>query len=198
MIRKQRGEAGKSFGPQEDPGRAGVGRVRLRFALDCVALDCDTLEHPMKLNRRLVLSLVFTTALSFAASTVDKKSIEAEIARLDARRVEALLKNDVKTLEQLFSDDLFYIHSAGKIDSKQPYLASLTSGNLIYVSLTYDPPARVSVMGPDTATVTGRANIEVKNKAGQLTKRVLTTTTVYVRQAAGWRVVSYQGTPVSP
>ena len=53
-------------------------------------------------------------------------------------------------------------------------------------------------MGPDTATVTGRASIEVKNKAGQVTKRVLTTTTVYVRQAAGWRVVSYQGTPVSP
>jgi uncharacterized protein (TIGR02246 family) len=152
----------------------------------------------MKLICRLVMPFVFVAAFSFAASTVDKKSIEAEIARLDARRIEALLKNDVKTLEELFSDDLVYIHSAGKIDSKQPYLASLNSGNLVYVSLTYDPPARVSVMGPDTATVTGRANIEVKNKAGQVTKRVLTTTTVYVRQAAGWRVVSYQGTPVPP
>lgn len=152
----------------------------------------------MKLNRRLVLTFVFTAALSFAASTADKKSIEGEIARLDARRVEALLKNDVQTLERIFSDDLVYIHSAGKIDSKQPYLASLTSGNLIYVSLTYDPPARVSVMGSDTAIITGRANIEVKNKAGQVTKRVLTTTTVYVRQTGGWQVVSYQGTPVPP
>jgi uncharacterized protein (TIGR02246 family) len=152
----------------------------------------------MKLIYRLVMPFVFAAAFALAASAIDKKSIEAEIARLDARRIEALLKNDVKTLEQLFSDDLVYIHSAGKIDSKQPYLASLTSGNLVYVSLTYDPPARVSVMGPDTATVTGRANIEVRNKAGQVTKRVLTTTTVYVRQAVGWRVVSYQGTPVSP
>jgi hypothetical protein len=39
---------------------------------------------------------------------------------------------------------------------------------------------------------------ETKNKAGQATKRVLTTTTVYVRSAAGWRVVSYQATPVQP
>ena len=139
--------------------------------------------------------MICTAVLSFAAPPDETKGIEAEIARLDARRVEALLKNDVKALEQLFSDDLVYIHSAGKIDSKQPYLASLSAGNLIYVSLTYDPPARVSVMSRDTAVVTGRATIEIKNKAGQLTKRVLTTTTVYVRQAAGWRVVSYQGTP---
>jgi uncharacterized protein (TIGR02246 family) len=170
----------------------------MRFTLDCLARDCDTLGRPMKTVRSLVFLLFCTAALGVAAPADDARSIEAEIARLDARRVEALLKNDVKALEQLFSDDLVYIHSAGKIDSKQPYLASLATGNLTYVSLTYDPPARVSVASRDTAVVTGRATIEVKNRAGQLTKRVLTTTTVYVRQAAGWRVVSYQGTPVSP
>ncbi len=149
----------------------------------------------MKTVRSLVFFLFCAVALGVAAPVEDAKRIEAEIARLDARREEALLKNDVKALEQLFSDDLVYIHSAGKIDSKQPYLASLSTGNLTYVSLTYDPPARVSVVSGDTAIVTGRATIEIKNKAGQLTKRVLTTTTVYVRQAAGWRMVSYQGTP---
>jgi ketosteroid isomerase-like protein len=146
---------------------------------------------------RLGFLFVFTAALhAVAAPSSDTRSIEAEVARLDAARVEALLKSDWKALERLFSENLVYIHANGRVDSKQPYMASLVAGNLTYVSLSYDPPARVVVTGRDTAVVTGRATIEVKNKAGQLTKRVLTTTTVYVRSPAGWQVVSYQGTPV--
>ena len=152
----------------------------------------------MTLIRPLVSVVVFAACLILSARAAATQDIEAEIKRLDAVRIEALLKNDVKTLEKLFADELVYIHSAGRIDSKQPYLASLASGSLTYVSLSYDPPARVTVVGRDTALVTGRATIEVKNKAGQATKRVLTTTTVYARQGAGWQVVSYQGTPVQP
>jgi uncharacterized protein (TIGR02246 family) len=155
----------------------------------------------MKAFSRIVFPLLFAGAaagyMAPAAST-GSQSIEAEISRLEAARIEALLRADLKALQQLFSDQLVYVHSAGKIDSKQPYLATLAAGNLNYVTLRYEPPAVVRVMGPDTAVVTGRANIETKNKAGQLTKRVLTTTTVYVRSTAGWQVVSYQATPVLP
>jgi uncharacterized protein (TIGR02246 family) len=148
---------------------------------------------------RSIIALVFSAALqSFAATAADLRGVEAEISRLDARRVEALLKADVKALDQIYSDDLVYVHSGGKIDSKQPYLALLTSGNLNYVSQTYDPPARVVVAGPDTAFVTGRVTIELKSKTGQISKRVLATTTVYARSAAGWKAILYQSTPVQP
>ena len=152
----------------------------------------------MKMLSRFVFLFVLTAGLGAAAPARESKAIEAEISRLDASRIEALLKGDLKALEQLFSDDLVYIHSAGKIDSKKPYLASLATGNLTYLSLRYDPPARISVVGSDTALVTGRATIEIKTKSGQPSKRVLTTTTVYQRQAAGWRIVSYQSTPATP
>ena len=152
------------------------------------------------MSRALRFTLLFVlatlNALAAAPSTAEARAIETEVLKLDRQRVEALLKGDLKTLERLYSDQLVYIHSAGKIDSKPPYLASLASGNLTYVSLTYDPAPRVTVAGRDTALVTGKATIEVKNKAGQLTKRVLTTTTVYVRGSNGWQIVSYQGTPV--
>lgn len=148
---------------------------------------------------RLGIILLLTAApCVLAASSADTRGIEAEISRLDASRVDALLKGDLKALEQLYSDDLIYIHAAGRIDSKKQYLAMLAAGNLTYASLRYDPPARVVVAGRDTAVVTGRATIEAKSKSGQITKRVLTTTTVYVRSPAGWQVVSYQGTPVQP
>jgi ketosteroid isomerase-like protein len=131
-----------------------------------------------------------------AAAPVDSAAIEKEILRLDAARIEALLKNDVPALERLYADHLSYIHSNGRIDTKKGYLASLSGGNLSYVALRYDPAPRVTVAGRDTAFVTGKAHIDVKYKTGQLTQRVLTTTTVYVRAASGWQVVSYQGTPV--
>jgi uncharacterized protein (TIGR02246 family) len=150
----------------------------------------------MKTIFGLVFLFAFTAAVYAASpSASDKRSIEAEVTRVDASRVDALLKGDLKALEELFSDDMVYIHAAGRIDSKQPYLAMLAAGNLTYVSLHYDPPARVVAVGPDTALVTGRATIDAKNKAGQVTTRILTTTTVYVRKPTGWKVVSYQGTP---
>lgn len=147
-----------------------------------------------------IFGLVFLFGLTAAVhaaslSAGDKRSIEAEVTRVDASRVDALLKGDLKALAEVFSDDMVYIHAAGRIDSKEPYLAMLAAGNLTYVSLRYDPPARVVAVGPDTALVTGRATIDAKNKAGQVTTRILTTTTVYVRKPTGWKVVSYQGTP---
>ena len=152
----------------------------------------------MNALHRLGFILVVTATIHAATPSADTRSIEAEVSRLDASRVDALLKGDLKTLEQLYSDDLTYVHSGGRIDSKPQYLAMLAAGNLIYVSQRYEPPAQVRVVGRDTAIVTGQVTIETKNKAGQVTKRVLTTTTVYVKSPAGWKVVSYQGTPVQP
>jgi ketosteroid isomerase-like protein len=150
------------------------------------------------MNAVLRLLLLFAcTVPGLAATPSDEtRGIEAEIRRLDGVRIDALLKGDVPALERLFADEMVYIHAAGKIDTKQGYLAGLAAGNLSYVTLRYDPAPRIVVVGRDTAVVTGRATIEVKSRAGQVTQRVLTTTTVYVRSAAAWRVVSYQGTPV--
>lgn len=153
----------------------------------------------MKTVLRLALVHVFTAVFGAAtASAAADRAIEAEIRRLDAGRIEALLKNDLKSLEQLFAEDMVYVHSAGKIDTKKPYLASLAAGNLTYISIRYEPAPGVLVAGRETAVVTGRATIEFKTKSGQLNKRVLTTTTVYARGAAGWKVVSYQATPNLP
>jgi ketosteroid isomerase-like protein len=153
----------------------------------------------MTFSRSLFLVLVFTLAHGgMAASARDTHSIEAEISRLDQRRIQALVDADMKALDQLYADDLVYVHSGGKIDSKQPYLALLASGSLDYVSQHYDPPARVVVANADSAFVVGRVTLELKSKTGQITKRVLATTTVYARLATGWKVVLYQGTPVQP
>lgn len=147
---------------------------------------------------RLVFILLLTVAYPAIAASADRRGIEAEISRLDSRRIEALVNADMQALDEIFSDELVYVHSGGKIDSKRPYLALLSSGSLDYVSQHYEPAPRVVVAGPDTAFVTGRVTIELKSKTGQITKRALTTTTVYARSVAGWKAIFYQSTPVQP
>lgn len=143
--------------------------------------------------RFLALFFALHLGVLFASSAPDP---EGQVRRVDAARVQSLLQGDVAALERLFADELVYIHANGRVDTKAGYLAMLKGGTLTYVSLTYDPPVQIRVVR-DTAVVTGRASIEAKSKAGQLTKRILTTTTVYVRDGGEWRVVSYQGTPAT-
>lgn len=154
--------------------------------------------HPMNTARRLLVLFTLCLPVLAASPAFDARAVEAEVRQVDGARIEALLKGDRPALERIFADDLVYIHAAGRIDTKAGYLAMLAGGNLNYVTLRYDPAPRVVAAGADTAIVTGRATIETKNKAGEITRRVLTTTTVYVLTGGTWRVVSYQGTPVTP
>jgi ketosteroid isomerase-like protein len=147
---------------------------------------------------RLVFVFVFTLSGYAAAPSDETRSIQAEILRLEGVRMDALLKGDWPTLERLYADELIYVHSGGRIDTKKGYLGMLAGGNLTYVSLRYDAPQHIVVVGRDTAIASGTASIETKNRAGQLAKRVLATTTVYARSGTTWHIVSYQGTPVQP
>jgi ketosteroid isomerase-like protein len=149
----------------------------------------------MNTPRRSFCILIFALIPALLHAATDPAA-ETEVRRADAARVTALLQGDISSLERLYSDQLTYIHSNGRIDTKAGYLRMLSTGDLTYVSLSYEGPVQVRTIG-DTAVVTGRANIEARNKAGQITKRVLTTTTVYVRSGKAWTVISYQGTPAT-
>jgi ketosteroid isomerase-like protein len=144
---------------------------------------------------RCLFAVLFTLTAGARLLAADK-AVEAEVLRQDAMRITALQQGDIPALERLFSDQLVYIHANGRVDTKDGYLKVLRAGDLTYSSITYDPPAQVRVI-ENTAIVTGRASIDAKGKNGKAMKRILTTTTVYVRTANGWKVVSYQGTPAT-
>jgi ketosteroid isomerase-like protein len=68
-----------------------------------------------------------------SASRVDNPEIL--VAAADDARLAAMQDMDITALEQLLADDLVYIHSTGKQDSKEAYLASLRSGHIEYTSV---------------------------------------------------------------
>jgi ketosteroid isomerase-like protein len=81
----------------------------------------------------------------------------AQVAAADEARLRAMERMDLPTLERLFADELVYVHSTGKHEGKQTYLASLRSGHIEYRRLRRD--AMTVSVNEDTATVV--SNIEI-------------------------------------
>jgi hypothetical protein len=61
------------------------------------------------------------------APAQDRRSVEVEVANLEARRFRAMTEADVPTLGRLLSDDLVYTHASGWRQTKAEFLASLRS-----------------------------------------------------------------------
>ena len=103
---------------------------------------------------RLLALLVFSAGLLHAA---DDKLIAA-LRAADDERVAATKSGDPKRLEAIYSKDLHYAHSSGKIDNYASYLESLVKRTTIYEK--YDYVTRdFRLVAPGVATMTGRVLI---------------------------------------
>ena len=124
---------------------------------------------------------------------MNDKDIIAEIEALDARRVGAILAGDFAALESLMGDNLRYVHSSAVDEDKTLYLEKLRSGHYVYKGLT-TVRRDFRVLG-DVVLVNGdvRIEVEVKGTSKVVMSRYLQ---VWARRAGGWRMVSWQSTPI--
>ncbi len=114
-----------------------------------------------------------------------------EIRQIEARRAEALLKGDVDTLDQIFSEDFTYIHGSGRMDTKAEYLEPIRSGRTKYLAAEYhDVDIRVY---DSTALMTGRAHLKIKSQDREI-DLLSRFTVVYVRLDGRWQPVAWQST----
>ena len=114
-----------------------------------------------------------------------------EIIDLENRRFKAMTQVDTVVLDEVLSDDLVYTHSTARVESKSEFIASLTSGQTKYESVTCDD-VKVRRFS-DTAVVTGSAWITVVARGNQ-NKFQVRFTDVYAKQENAWRMVSWQST----
>jgi hypothetical protein len=68
---------------------------------------------------------------AFTARAADDKLIAA-VRAADEERMAATKSADPKRLDAIFSDELRYAHSSGKVDDKNSYVKSLTSHSTVY------------------------------------------------------------------
>lgn len=87
----------------------------------------------MKSILRLLLLLAAATAALHAADD----AVIVAVRAADDERVAATRAADRARLEAVFSDELHYAHSSGKIDTKASYVDSIINRTSVYASYDY-------------------------------------------------------------
>ena len=114
----------------------------------------------------------------------------AAVQALEDERISAMCSQDAETLDRLLSDELYYMHSSGSVDTKASFLDAVRNGPLRYKTVERrDVEARLA--GDATAIFTGEASIHVEfDGAGfDLELRFVA---VWVRHADAWRFEVWQ------
>ena len=121
--------------------------------------------------------------------------VEADVQKADDRRFEAMRGRDWSELDAALADDLTYVHSTARLESKAEHLAALRAGKPHYLGIA-PRDRRVRVRG-DVGVVNGitEMHVERDGKENRFTVRYLA---VYARAGDRWRMIAWQSTRLEP
>lgn len=115
----------------------------------------------------------------------------AIVIDLDRQRMKAMETKDFAFLEKVLGDDLVYIHSSARVQTKQSLLESMKTGTVVYAALE---PSDVKAQDLGEAVVlTGlaRAEGEANGLPLSFTVRFIN---MYACRGNGWQMVAWQST----
>jgi ketosteroid isomerase-like protein len=117
--------------------------------------------------------------------------IEADVLRADDRRFEAMRGGDWAALDAALADDLTYVHSTARLESKAEHVANLRAGKPHYRGIA-PRERRVRVHG-GIGVVNGVSEMHVERdgKEQRFTVRYLA---VYAKAGDHWRMIAWQST----
>jgi hypothetical protein len=135
------------------------------------------------------LRLLFALCLSFAALRAATDPAAAWRAADDAR-VAAMISGDAAKLAATFSDELLYVHSSGKADTKASFTEALVSGKSKYNTITYEQRDFREV-APGLVLMNGRCRVTL-GKAAPFNELHLSFLAVYRLEKGVWRFLAWQ------
>jgi ketosteroid isomerase-like protein len=126
-----------------------------------------------------------------ATATTQTTGLEADVLRADDRRFEAMKKCDWAALDAALADDLIYVHSTAREESKAEHIANLRSGKPHYRGIA--PRDRRVRVVDSVGIVNGVSDMHVERdgKENRFTVRYLA---VYGKTGAEWRMIAWQST----
>ena len=116
-----------------------------------------------------------------------------EIEAADARRCRATIERDAATLEDLFGEDLLFVHAGAVAEDKARYIARVCRSAYRYRALTY--LRRGFRVYGDTVLVDGDLRLQVDTPGGAR-DFVVRFLQAWVRRERRWQMVSWQSTPL--
>jgi ketosteroid isomerase-like protein len=136
---------------------------------------------------RILLLLFIGSVCSLGASP--------EQAILDAEKgwAKAVIARDLAALEKIFTPELIYAHSTGKIETRQMYLDRLKEGKQRYDDIQFEK-TQVRVYG-ESAVSHSIARTIGKNDSGGFNDHLMMIH-FWVRQGGVWRLAAHQTTKI--
>ncbi|PYM11400.1 MAG: hypothetical protein DMD81_27025 [Candidatus Rokuibacteriota bacterium] len=127
------------------------------------------------------------------AATATTTTIEAEVLQADDRRFDAMRREDWPALEATLADDLTYVHSTARLESKAEHVANLRAGRPHYRGIA--PRERTVRVHGGIGVVNGVSEMHVERdgKEQRFTVRYLA---VYAKTSNTWRMIAWQSTRV--
>ncbi len=116
---------------------------------------------------------------------------EADVLRADDRRFEAMRRGDWDALDAALAEDLTYVHSTARLESKAEHVANLRSGRPHYRGIA--PRERRARVHGGVGVVNGVSEMHVERdgKEQRFTVRYLA---VYAKAGEYWRMIAWQST----
>ncbi len=118
---------------------------------------------------------------------------EADVLGADSARFDAMVREDWAALDAALADDLTYVHSTARLETKAEHIANLKAGKPRYMGIApRDRRARVS---GGVGVVDGMSEMHVKSpeREQKFTVRYLA---IYARSGDRWRMIAWQSTRV--
>jgi ketosteroid isomerase-like protein len=129
--------------------------------------------------------------LTLAAMLAPAADLAAAVEKAERDWGAAMMKNDYAALDKLMSNDLYYRHSNGLVDTKASYIGALKSGKSRYYEINFE---EIVVRPVDDKTALAFAKAMYVTKAGDGSKQTMALMTLHVfrKGAAGWQLLAHQ------
>ena len=125
------------------------------------------------------------------ATVTQQTEVEADVLRADDRRFEAMRTGDWAALDAALADDLVYVHSTARQESKAEHIANLRAGKPYYRGIV--PRERRARVHDGVGLVHGVSDMHVERdgKESRFTVRYLA---VYAKAGERWCMIAWQST----
>jgi hypothetical protein len=110
---------------------------------------------------------------------------EGEILALSLAKFRWKTSGEIDRVEELFDDELHFVHITGHVSSKQEWIDELRSGRFVYE--TIEPKGASVAMKDGEAVLSGRAIFTVRIGRHRGVYRLQFTET-YVRKGGAWKL----------
>jgi len=121
----------------------------------------------------------------------ERTTVEADILRADDQRFDAMRRGDWTALDAALADDLTYVHSTARLESKAEHIANLRAGKPHYRGIA--PRERSARVHGGIGIVNGVSEMHVEN-AGKEQRFTVRYLAVYAKIAERWRMIAWQST----